>query len=261
MAINLIGLVSQVLTPQVVARIAATLGISPAVAQKLVDGALPAILASLGGVASTPGGAQKISDAVSGQDSALLDNLLKSIGGAGQSSSIASGAKLLGSLLGDQALGQLGSALGKFAGADPKTAGSILALAAPAVIGTLGQQDPDTWSDGNALAKLLEGQKTAIAATMSAGLGDALASTGLLKGFEGASRSGAAAATGTAASAPAASTVTQPTSSTATGAIGAADAAVAAKSGGIPSWVWVIAVIVVIALLAWFFYFKPAGVS
>ena len=48
MAINLVSLVSQFLTPQLVGGLARALGINEAVAQKLVAAAVPAILASLG---------------------------------------------------------------------------------------------------------------------------------------------------------------------------------------------------------------------
>ena len=48
MAINLVSLVSQFLTPQLVGGLARALGINEAVAQKLAAAAIPAILASLG---------------------------------------------------------------------------------------------------------------------------------------------------------------------------------------------------------------------
>ena len=47
MAINLVSLVSQFLTPQLVGGLARALGINEAVAQKLAAAAIPAILASL----------------------------------------------------------------------------------------------------------------------------------------------------------------------------------------------------------------------
>ena len=65
MAINLVSLVSQFLTPQLIGALARTLGINEAVAQKLAAAAVPAILASLGTAAAAPGGAQKVSDAIS----------------------------------------------------------------------------------------------------------------------------------------------------------------------------------------------------
>jgi len=47
MAINLVSLVQQFLTPQMVSSLARAVGVNEAVAQKLVAAALPAILAAL----------------------------------------------------------------------------------------------------------------------------------------------------------------------------------------------------------------------
>ncbi len=60
MAINLVSLVSQYLTPQMIGGLARVAGIDDAAAQKLVTAAVPAILAALGTAAAAPGGAQKV---------------------------------------------------------------------------------------------------------------------------------------------------------------------------------------------------------
>ena len=75
MAINLVSLVSQFLTPQMVSTLARALGVNEAVAQKVVAAAVPAILASLGTAAAAPGGAQKISDAISNSDPDILTKI------------------------------------------------------------------------------------------------------------------------------------------------------------------------------------------
>ena len=75
MAVNLVSLVSQFLTPQLVGSLARALGVNEAVAQKLVAAAVPTILASLGTAAAAPGGAQKVSDAISNSDPDILTKL------------------------------------------------------------------------------------------------------------------------------------------------------------------------------------------
>src|SRR5208282_2878337 len=100
MALNLTQIVSQLLTPQVVARIAGALGINPALAQTLINAAIPAVLASLGGVAATPTGAQRISDQVGAQDPDVLDKLVAGISGGNQASILSSGTQALAGLLG-----------------------------------------------------------------------------------------------------------------------------------------------------------------
>src|SRR5271167_3543451 len=75
MAINLVSLVQQFLTPQMVGSLARAVGVNEAVAQKLVAAAVPAILAALGTAAAAPGGAQKVSDVISNSDPDLLTKL------------------------------------------------------------------------------------------------------------------------------------------------------------------------------------------
>ena len=87
MAINLVSLVSQFLTPQTVGGLARALGINEAVAQKLAAAAIPAILASLATAAAAPGGAQKVSDAVSNSDPDILTKLTGAITGGNTQSS------------------------------------------------------------------------------------------------------------------------------------------------------------------------------
>ena len=81
MALDLVGLVSQVLTPQLVGSLARAVGINEAVAQKLVSAAIPVILGALATTAAAPGGAQKLVDAVSNSDPDLLTKLSGAISG------------------------------------------------------------------------------------------------------------------------------------------------------------------------------------
>ena len=81
MAINLVSLVSQFLTPQLVGSLARVVGVNEAVAQKLAAAAIPTILAALATTAAAPGGAQKLADTVSNSDPDLLSKLTSAIGG------------------------------------------------------------------------------------------------------------------------------------------------------------------------------------
>ena len=67
MATNLVSSIMQFLTPDMVAKIARTLGIDPDVAQKMVSAAVPAILASFAGLAAKPAGAQQLSETLEQQ--------------------------------------------------------------------------------------------------------------------------------------------------------------------------------------------------
>jgi hypothetical protein len=120
-------------------------------------------------------------------------------------------------------------------------------------MGTLGQQDPENWSDGTAIARFFASQKEVIAAALPAGLATALSGSGLLKGMEASLQGGvsSAAAAANAAAARAASTGSTAASSAANTASQAAREV--GPAGGIPSWLLIAGAAVVLALLAWFF--------
>ena len=75
MAINLPSLVSQLITPDLIERAAAIIGIDPALAGKLVGAAIPSVLGAFASEASSPDGAKGISDLISSQDPGPFDTL------------------------------------------------------------------------------------------------------------------------------------------------------------------------------------------
>ena len=83
MATNLVSVVMQFLTPDMIAKIASVLGLDRNVAQKTIAGAIPALLASLADVASTPNGARQLTNTLT-QQSDSLESLKNLVGGAGQ---------------------------------------------------------------------------------------------------------------------------------------------------------------------------------
>src|SRR4051812_10084852 len=107
MASSLLSLITQSLTPDVIARIAAALGLDRMVAQKAIGGAIPALLSSLANVASTPTGAKQLSSAVTQQPPGVLDSFKNLLGGPGQTAFTDSGSGMLSGLLGGETLGAL----------------------------------------------------------------------------------------------------------------------------------------------------------
>jgi hypothetical protein len=251
MAINLVSLVSQFLTPQMVSTLARALGVNEAVAQKVVAAAVPAILASLGTAAAAPGGAQKISDAISNSDPDILTKLSQAAAG-GNTRFLNEGATLLNGLLGGGGLASLAGAISQYSGAPHPATQTLLGTATQAAVGTIGQQDPSNWSDPSAILSLLNSQKGAISAALPPELSRALGASGLLAGLGGA----AAAATQTAA-APVSSAATA-ASSTASSAARSAEAtarsvpAAASSSSGFPMWAIILIVIVVLVAIYWY---------
>jgi hypothetical protein len=244
MAINLVSLVQQVLTPQMVSTLARAVGVNEAVAQKLVAAALPAILAALATAAAAPGGAQKVSDAISNSDPDLLTKLSGAVAG-GNTQLLGEGANLLSGLLGGGGLATLAAALSQHAGAPQAAAQPLIGAVTHAVVGTIGQQDPSNWSDPSAILSMFNSQKSAIAAALPGDVSRALDASGLLAGLGGAATAAAQTATSTVSSAATAA------SSTASSAARSAQAA-ASRSSGFPMWAIILIVVVVLVAIYWF---------
>lgn len=167
---NILSLITQFLTPDVVARMAQSAGISDrAVAQKAVGAAVPAILSGLAGLASKPDGARQIADMIARQPADMLGKVASIAGGTAQLAD--PGKSMLTSLLGTGALASIAGGIARFAGIDETSMRSLLGMIAPAVLGVLGRE---AGSEPSGIAKLLTSQKDAFAAAMPAGLSDYL---------------------------------------------------------------------------------------
>lgn len=177
---NIATMAAQYLTPMVVENIAKSLGITNPMAQKAIAAIVPTILASLLGASQKPAGLSKITDILGKADTGMLGKLGELVGGPSQDTIIGAGTGVLGSLLGESALGSLTGALGKFAGLEDKASTGLLGLVGPVAIGTVAKQQKDSGLDAAALARMLLGQKENIAAAMPAGFGELLKGSGLL---------------------------------------------------------------------------------
>jgi Bacterial protein of unknown function (DUF937) len=197
MAINLVSLVMQFLTPDMIGRIASAFGLDRNNVQTAIGAAVPGLLAGFSGVAAQPGGPQKLVDAAR-QQSGALGNLANMIGAGGQTSLIENGSQMLSSLLGGRSQTALAGAVGKYAGLAQGASGSLLGMLAPVVMGTIGQQQGTRSIDAGGIANLLSSQKDNIAAALPAGFANLLAGTGLLDPLGGVARTATAGASQTA---------------------------------------------------------------
>ena len=183
MALNLIDLLERLLgSNEVLSRIGALIGLSPERTKTAIGAAVPAILAGLVGVAQRPEGRNQLAALVQGQDTSLLDNLAGALGGGREQSLIDSGKGMLSSLLGQGQFDELAGAVGKFAGLNQSSAGSLLGALAPAVMGALGREQRSQGLDAQGLARMLSDQKDSIAHALPAGLASALASDRAARG-------------------------------------------------------------------------------
>jgi hypothetical protein len=250
MAANLVSVVMQFLTPDMIAKIASALGLDRTVAQKAIGGAVPALLASLADVASTPNGARELTNTLAQQQPGSLESLKGLIGSSGQNNLAETGSSMLSGLFGGGALDTIVQSIGKFAGLDGGSSKSLLGMLGPVVLGALGQQQRSAGLDASGLASLLGSQKDQIAAAIPSGLADQLSAAGLLDRAAGGLRSGAAAASA------AGSRISGASERTVAGASRAAYATTSAASSQWPYW---LAALVVLGGLAWFALGRQAG--
>ena len=191
MATNLVSLVMQFLTPDMVGRIATALGFDRNKVQSAISSAVPGLLAALNNVATQPGGAQRLADAARQQTSSL-GNFASMLATGGQSSFQAS--QVLSSLVGNQNQNALTEAIAKFTGLGQGATGSLLGMLAPIVIGIIGKhQSAAGGLDAKGIANLFASQKDNIAAALPSGLGSLLSGTGMLNSLGGAARTATAA--------------------------------------------------------------------
>jgi hypothetical protein len=239
MAINLVSLVTQFLTPEMIGRIATALGLDRNMVQSAVSAAVPVLLAGFSGVATQPGGPQKLVEAGK-QETGTLGSFVDMLGAGGQSSVVERGSQLLTSLLGARNQNVIADALGQFAGLGQGKSASLLGTLAPIVMGTIAQQQGNRGLDASGMANLLASQKDNIAAALPAGLGKLLSGTGLLDSLGDAARYEASA--GTQATRAATSAASQ--------------SAGAAASASVNWLYWLIPVVAIAALL-FYLFLKP----
>ncbi len=249
MAANLVSLVSQFLTPDLIGRIASALGLDQSVAQKAIGASVPAVLASLAGLASQSGGAQRLSSVLARQPADVVGNLTKAVGGAEQQAFENTGSSLLSGLLGSGQMNELTSAIGRFAGIGGEASKSLTGMLAPLVLGVLGQQQRSTGMDASGLAAMFASQKDQIASAIPSGLADRLSNAGLVNTIDSGIRGGSAAA------ADAAGWVGRTADHTIAGASQAAYAMSGTRSR--PMWPYWLLLLVALGGLGW--YFLPSG--
>jgi hypothetical protein len=178
---NIVSLITQFITPEMLGRVSSALGVDRATIQKAVGAGVPGILAAFTSLLAKPGGATKIENAIDQQQPGLLTNIGSMLGTSQQAKVIDTGLGSLSSLLGGGTTSVLANALNKYAGLGDAGAKGLLGLLGPMVMGVLGQQS----SSGRGIAQLLESQKDNIARALPSGFASYLSDTGVLDQFPG----------------------------------------------------------------------------
>jgi len=154
-------MITQRISGTVASQLAQRLGISESTAQSAVQLAVPLILAALARNASQPQGAQDLHQAVANDhDGSILDQLSSYLGNP----QAANGSGILGHVLGGQRP-TVENNLAQATGLDQNSAGSLLEMVAPLVMGAVGREQQQNGLDPNGLSEFLAQQQQAEAQT------------------------------------------------------------------------------------------------
>jgi outer membrane protein OmpA-like peptidoglycan-associated protein len=173
---NILELLKNQLTGPVVGQIAQSLGLPEGKARSALEGAIATILSGLLQRTSRPGGAESLLSTLreGGHGGDLLDNLGSALATPdGTQNLMTTGHTLLGSIFGDK-LGNVANALSGGLGLSKGVANSLLALAAPLVMGQLGKLVASQGLGLSGLVELLSGQKKFLQSAAPPGLSGAL---------------------------------------------------------------------------------------
>lgn len=174
MTSSIVSAISDVLTPDIVNKIAVASGLDRAMTQKVIGAAVPAILSGMADAVGKPEKAQMLTNVIADLPTNGLDN----IGGAlaGPAKAAPDGRGILSSLLGSSAPNLLASTIARYLGISSGAAQTVLGLVVPPILSTLSHLQRANGLDSAGLARLLIKQKEAIADAMPTGLSGLLGS-------------------------------------------------------------------------------------
>ena len=126
------------------------LGIDPQTAERAVAGAIPILTGAMARNASHPAGAAALDQALQQHDGSLLDKAMEYLGQGNTSD----GAGILGHILGNRQ-DTAATGLAQATGLDAGTAGRLLMMLAPLVLGAIGRKRNQQGLDPGDLAGML----------------------------------------------------------------------------------------------------------
>ena len=180
MAVNLVELAKEYLTPDVLQKAASFVGESESATKKTLNGIVPTFIAALANQASTTSGAEKLIRMLDAgkYDGTALNNLGSLFaGGETTQKVIAQGKDLLSSLFGNKTEG-LVDQIASSGGVRTGSAASLLALATPLIMSLLGRQRATIGQSPSTLASLLGEQKSYLSSLLPAGIASFLGWSG-----------------------------------------------------------------------------------
>ncbi len=185
MSINLLDLVKEQVSVQLVKQASSYLGESEGGIQSALGGIMPTLLGGLIGKASNPEGGNGIMDMIGKLDLGSLSNVAGLFGGgeSAVNSLMNNGGGIVESLLGSKSSGVI-DLIAKVSGLKSGSSSSLFKMAAPLLMGVIGNQVKGKGL--GFLTDLLMGQKDHVAKALPAGMGSLL---GMADMFGGAKES------------------------------------------------------------------------
>lgn len=180
---NLLSLIQSQLSPQTVNQISSSVGESPDATRSALGTAFPALLGSLVGKSSaSPAGAGEILNLIKqGQSQGGWSDAIGNYIGGGGGAPAQTHQSLLSSLLGPK-LGAVADFISGRCGIRGTSAMSLLGMAAPLVMGTLGKFVSSQRMNASGLSQLLGSQTQYLKDAIPAGLANTLGIGSLLSG-------------------------------------------------------------------------------
>lgn len=172
MASSLWTTLTGMLNPQSVSDVASQLGESEQAVSRGLETSLAAVVTGVANKVREPGARGQIFDLVQGAPAGAMD--LSSLAGStstGGSSVIDMGRRLLSSVFGSSQ-NAVASAVGQSAGLSESAASRLLGMAAPLVLGALGQRVSSDKLNPDGFASMIQNESSGIRGMLPSGLGD-----------------------------------------------------------------------------------------
>lgn len=170
---NLVDLIKGQVNDDIIGKLGGLMGESPDKARSAVNAAVPTLLSSLAGMASTGDGASKLMSVLDQQEPGILGNFASML--SNQGGAVAEkGSSMLSGLFGGSMVTAVLAALAKYLGIDASKITKLIGAVAPMVMGVLASQKKSLGLNASGLSQMLASQKQNIAGAMPAGLSSAL---------------------------------------------------------------------------------------
>jgi hypothetical protein len=147
-----------------VSKISDQLGIDDSKAQQAIGLALPMLIGALNRNASSPDGAQALTQALQrDHDGSILNSLTEKVS---QKDTISDGMAILGHVFGEKK-SSVESSVSKGSGLDPQTVATLMAMLAPIVMGALGKIQQTKSLDAQGVSQVLQQERDTVEKTTS----------------------------------------------------------------------------------------------